>query len=445
MACSPSHQGPPTLVSPVVTVASRLHTAAVAVEVQADDFASIQAAIDSVAATGGTVYLEPHEYPLAKAIVLPSKVSLVGQSALDASGSMVLPVLRLADGANSNVILNKRVWPSNVRDADIRLANFRIDGNRHNQTGIRHGIEFYYVDRPVIEGVTVENCSSTGMTFSYCVDGTVRDSVASNNGFTNQWAATGINLNQYCTGFLIENNVCNANNGYRADIGSTPYDGNGIRIGDYSERNTIRGNTCNGNGRRGIKVQGANNLVSGNTLRDNMGHSILFTGYQVSGNLVQNNHVSAYYDSGIRVESLNTRNNTIEGNTITGCLYGIELSTDSTANRLLNNTVTASRGNGIYLRGTSDNTVQGNTVTNSGLTFRSNAIQIIVEGGRPSVRNVIDGNVCTDTRAVKLQAYGIKIEPGVDYTTVTNNDLRGNLWTGIFLSGTHNTVFNNLF
>lgn len=420
------------------------------VTVRADDYATIQTAIDAVTSTGGTVLLSPRTYMISSTLVMPRNVALVGETATDST----LPVLQLATTANCDVIRNKRPFDSTFKDLNIRLANFKIDGNRPGQTGNRHGVNFSYVESPVIEGVTIENCSGSGITFNYCNNGTIRYNTVSSNGLTASWATTGINLNQGCTGNLLDGNTCNGNNGYRTVVGGvlTTYDGNGIRVGDNSDRNTLTNNQCSGNGRRGIKVQASDNVVVNNVLTDNFGHSLALHGLKVSSNRVEGNTITTYsipsfWNSGIYLSDVDgpVSNNILQNNRVEGALSGIEMS-GTASNSLLCNTVLNSRTHGIYLRGTCDNLLKGNTVANSGQSVSCNGIQLIIEGGRSTLRNRLEENVAFDDQATKTQAFGLKIDPGVDETTILNNDFRNNKFSpGWSLSGANNTVSGNLY
>lgn len=421
--------------------------------VSADDFPSLQAAIDHLGATGGTVFLSPRRYDLSASLVVPGGLTLQGRKATDASGSVTTPTLRLADGADCDVIVNKRPFASSAPDVNIRLAGFAIDGNRPGQTKGRAGINLYHVKGVILEELIVRNCAGSGISLSHCQQGQIRNCTASDNGLTDAWATTGINLNLACFDVVVEGNRCDANNGKRIVTNGVPttYDGNGIRIGDGCERNVIRGNTCSGNGRRGIKVQGSRNTIEDNVLRDNLGHSLALHGLEVTGNQVTGNQIRPYSEDGVWISGIYasghdgpTHGNRIEGNTVESAQYGIEIAGGAAEHVIVSNTVTRSRGHGIYLRGSSENRVEGNTVTNSGQGGSGNGIQIIAEGGRSSARNRILGNTCTDTQATRTQAFGLKTDPGVDETTVTGNDFRGNKWAeGMSLSGSGNVVSGN--
>lgn len=425
------------------------------VSIQADAFPSIQAAIDSLAGTGGTVYLGAHDYTLSSTLVVPSNVALIGQDDFDANGNPVRSCLKLANGANKLAITNKAYWTGSYTvgnlatyDTNIRLENFDIDGNRVNQTGGSWaGVGIGYAQNLTIDDLKITDCAGSGIRLLRTHTSLVQNCDTSHNAVSTTWAATGIDLGDYCADNTVQNNVCNYNNENVTLSGTNPYDGNGIRLGDYSHDNLVQGNTCTGNGRRGIKVQGFDNTVKQNTMSANTGQAIALHGPVVDGNLIEGNTITvstAIYNSGIIVADIGgtSSNNIIRQNVITGALYGVEV-TSAAGQTIDDNTISLSRGHGIFLRGTSGNVVQYNDVTDSGQGVSSNGIQIIVEGGRASLNNQILDNVCTDTHAVwasKTQAYSLRTNAGVDQTTVSRNDFRGNKWYGISLSGTANTV-----
>lgn len=123
----------------------------------ADDV-EINAAIAQVATLGGKVSLFEGTFNIASSInITASNIVLEGQG--------MGTVLRLADGANTSVIVatgSTQTTPYYIYYDSIK--NLRIDGNKANQTGISHGIFFNtWVGLSAIKGVDVKNCLTSGI------------------------------------------------------------------------------------------------------------------------------------------------------------------------------------------------------------------------------------------------------------------------------------------
>lgn len=406
--------------------------------VSADNYASIQAAITALGSAGGTVYLSPKTYTVTSTIVLPSNIAIVGQP----SSTGALPVLKLGDARNVSVFQNSNMSSGNT---NIRLANFKIDGNRTMQSGSQiFGANLVYVTKSTIENVHIENCVGTGVWMRYSDDNLIKNCNFSNNGMTTAFAVSGINLNDYCDRNVIEGGTFHNNNG------ALTYDGNGVRIGDWSTYNVVRNIVANHNGRRGVKVQGSYSTVANNKMDGNLGHSLLIGGIESHDNIIEGNTITNSEDASVIVSGgagATTTNNTVRGNTIIGGYLGVQVIGGAQSTKILNNVVKSPDRHGIWLRGTSDSVVDGNTVTNSGTYYGLGyGIYVLNENGLVSLRNKITNNVSTDDRAVgyKTQYYGVRTDAGVDQTTVTGNDLRGNKSAGLSLSDVTKTVSNNL-
>jgi hypothetical protein len=101
-----------------------------------DDTAAIQAAIDAVAASGGGQVLLPPGTFVTGQLVLKNRVWLVGAGTRST-------VIYLKTGTNASAI--KNYVSSNAIEANAMFCgvlNLKIDGNKTNQTGTSHGIEF---------------------------------------------------------------------------------------------------------------------------------------------------------------------------------------------------------------------------------------------------------------------------------------------------------------
>lgn len=403
-------------------------------DVEAGAYPSLQAAIDALPATGGTIRLASRAYVLPRPLVLRAGTALVGP----ATGNRA--VLRLAPGIADPVVTGG--GGEARRDGQIRLAGFDVDGDRAGRPGRAPAVYLDGVEGAVIEDLVVRDAPGSGLQLRRFRSGVVRRCTITRCGVGSPDAASGINLNDACDDNLVEDNVC---------VGMNPgagQDGNGIRIGDGSDRNVVRGNRCEGNGRRGIKVQGAHNAVVANVLAGNDGHSLLVGGLACHDNLIARNAIDAPYHAAIHVTGAaggeGTFRNAIEGNRITGGFYGIEVGWDAQETRIVGNAIAGTRLHGIFLRGSSDNLVEGNDVFDSGFGRPANAISIVPQAGRQALRNVVRRNACSDRRALKFQRHGLKTEPGADWTKALGNDFRGNaVEPGMALAGPNDEARDN--
>jgi len=142
----------------------------------------------------------------------------------------------------------------------------------------------------------------------------------------------------------------------------------------------------------GYTLQGTGNQVTGNGTGIYLGYRYRYNGtYDSRKNVTIKNMQIKYFDHGIWLDA-HTSNNTVSGNKITSCIWGIYLLWSSyntiTGNKITNNyrgiqlvkssnsngisanNITNNR-NGIYLFESSQNTINGNNITNSeiGIVF----------------------------------------------------------------------------
>jgi parallel beta-helix repeat protein len=141
-------------------------------------------------------------------------------------------------------------------------------------------------------------------------------------------------------------------------------------------------------------------------------------------------------------------NNSINGNTITNNGDGIYLDGSSNNNSISGNTIT-NNGDGIYLDGSSNNnSISGNTITNnwygivlsgssnnsiSGNNITANNWDGIVLSG--SSNNSISGNTITNN------GNGISLGSSSNYNSISGNNIVNNGFYGIYLDGSSNNKF----
>ncbi|MFX1499855.1 MAG: NosD domain-containing protein [Promethearchaeota archaeon] len=172
-------------------------------------------------------------------------------------------------------------------------------------------------------------------------------------------------------------------------------------------------------------------------------------GYFIIRNCTVYNAGSVWYEAGIRLQSvsngtifknnvsnnnydgiylIDSKNNTISGNTVNYNDYGIAME-DSSKNMVLGNIVENNRIRGIFLGDISNNTISGNTLnnnSNSGIALFPN-----------SNNNTISGNI------VNNSVYGI-ISISSYFNTVSGNTINNQTTYGIYLDNCdNNTISGN--
>ncbi|HEY9724308.1 MAG TPA: right-handed parallel beta-helix repeat-containing protein [Oscillatoriaceae cyanobacterium] len=403
--------------------------------INADSYSSLQSALNAVPSTGGTVQLSAKTYTIAQTLLVHSNTTL--------QGTGTSSVIKLASGANCDMLHNSGM-SSGKGDSNIHLVNFAMDGNRAAETNNQEnmGIYFDYLTNSTIDTVTIQNVVGSACWVRHSSGNTWHNCNFSNNGNDTAFQVSGINLNDYCNNNVISGGTYNDNNN------ANGLDGNGVRIGDYCESNTVENITANHNGRRGIKVQGSDSKVLNNSLDNNLQQSLLVGGVQCSGNLIQGNTINHSADVALYVSGAagaTTANNTMIGNTIlNGQLHGYEIAAGAESCTFKNNTIKDCRGHGMWIRGSSNNVISGNTVQDNSIGWPGHDGIYIANDGTPSNSNQVTGNTVGDTRSgsAKTQAWGVQIDSGSG-NVVSGNDLRGNKNGATAIQSGTATVSNN--
>ena len=248
------------------------------------------------------------------------------------------------------------------------------------------------------------------------------------------------------TGNVVQGNYIGTDSTGELDLGNTA---NGVNV--TSSGNTIgggatgAGNVVSGNNLRGIYVTGAgvSATIQGNYVGlDDDGLQAIgnsFDGIEVAfgagGVTIQDNVVAANGQWGITLQGTGA-GNTLIGNTVglnrsrTIILGGAGVYVSTDGNTFTGNTIGGSNSYGIYLTGSSDNTIQGNYIgTNStGATGIGNALQGIGIDGANSDNNLIGGTNTGEGNVIAGNSQdGISIATGAG--------------TGISILG--NTIYGN--
>lgn len=256
------------------------------------------------------------------------------------------------------------------------------------------------------------------------------------------------------TGNVVQGNYIGTDDDGEQDLGNSA---EGVDLS--ADGNTIggsvagAGNVISGNNLRGIYVTGAgvSATIQGNYVGlDDDGLQALgnnFDGIEVAfgagGVTIQDNVVAANGQWGITLQGTGA-GNTLIGNTVglnrsrTIILGGAGVYVSTDGNTLTGNTIGGSNSYGIYLTGSSDNTIQGNYIgTNSaGSTGIGNAWQGIGIDGANSDFNLIGGTDSGEGNVIAHNARdGISIASGAGTgISILGNTFRSNGGLAIDLS-----------
>lgn len=266
--------GPIAGVSPVYT--SRKWQPTSHEMIDAADYASIQDAINSLPAAGGTVLIPAGLYLISSPIRIPSNVVLTGEG-FDT-------ILKLADGANINVLENMN--PSEWIDSDITIKNMQIDGNRENQTGPANGIFLYTAPNSYIHHVWIHNFPiiyptgiqvSAGIHLLWSPNTKIRRTIIENNSYSGLFVSFS-NYASISHNYFYGNHrgiYLRSSNNTRATKNTVINCDEGIRMYYGASYNRIIGNHIEGSSDEGIAITHEtcqSNFIVANYLEDNTVH-----------------------------------------------------------------------------------------------------------------------------------------------------------------------------
>lgn len=241
--------------------------------------------------------------------------------------------------------------------------------------------------------------------------------------------------------------VCQATTG--GTLGSVTTTGNhhGLLL-DQSSSTTVTDSTITGNTESGAFLRaGRNNRLAGNTITDNAGASTLggihmerVTGAELAKNELRANSDTAIiaidcddnritdnelHDNGRHGVFLDgSSNNTLRGNTATeNAISGIDLAFESTNNTIESNTLTDNAGHGLWLLESRKNEITDNT------TSGNEQVGIILADASA---NTLAGNTVADNTVGGIDLIGeseYTSRTGSNDNTVRDNDVRNNQGT----------------
>ncbi|HEV2914547.1 MAG TPA: glycosyl hydrolase family 28-related protein [Pyrinomonadaceae bacterium] len=387
----------------------------------ADDTQAIASALTAANTTGCQVYFPAGTYMVSQQFQPAADVTMIGagsrRSIVKASGAFPPGMAMILMTAAADRVA--------IRDLGFTSVN-----------AVGSGATFSAIETLGSEDVTVERCwFDAGFYWSVFIGASSRNcgvinSLSEGTQFSHN---VEINDSSYC--YVVNSHLKNSRrNGIELYL-NTPGELQGNRLignliegatdhgilTDGDRYTTISGNTIRGSGLNAMYIRYAERLglsqpsvgghAVGNTLIDNGGTTenalVLATGSQ--GWTIQGNSVTGAGNSGIWVGGM--------AHTISG------------------NTVIENRRHGIFVSA-GKHTISSNICINNSTLGPGVADGIRVES---SDGNTITGNRCTDTRAVKLQAWGVLLYQS-NNNIVTNNSLSGNRSGSVYSYGTTGNV-----
>lgn len=303
------------------------------------DGTSDQTEINSAltAAAGGRVYIAEGTYTIDGSISVPNNTTLAGAG----SGTTI----KLKNSINANI--NALVATDTTTGTGITLTNFRIDGNKsNNSSGTQNGIYFINMgggngasarQGAKISELWISNLRSYGIMLENS-----NNSVLTENHINNSSMGLHLKNDVYLT---VTNNVIQYNS---RGIYATPL--------YYS---TINANTIESSTAYGMLIEGSS---SGNTIAGNTISTTTTAGLALStatDNTISGNHFRN--SGGSTTNEAITLNSTSTGNNLTG--NGITDSSATTNNYAIHIIDSASTGNYI-----SDNSLGGGSIGDAATT-----------------------------------------------------------------------------
>ncbi|MCJ2555745.1 MAG: right-handed parallel beta-helix repeat-containing protein [Candidatus Thermoplasmatota archaeon] len=218
-------------------------------------------------------------------------------------------------------------------------------------------------------------------------------------------------------------------------------------------QNLVRNNTLYFNTARGIVIwQSNSNNITGNNASMNVDTGLWL--YESANNTVSRNEFYGNNQNGIRISSLSTSNRIVKNTIMDSQLYqGIGV-WDSHDNRILGNTIRRNNNNGIYLEASTGNNVSRNNISDS---VDYHGISLWYADGNTILNNTIrksSGNGIYLGYSNSNEVRGNDISDNVNFHGVSmysasSNDISwnriGSLWSdGVYMEDSwSNTISNN--
>jgi parallel beta-helix repeat protein len=381
----------------------------------ADRYTSIQAAINSLPASGGTVFIPAGTYQIDSVINLTGKSNITIQGAGKNS-----TILRAKNNLNDNIFLIQRL--TSVYDSNLTISDLTIDGNRGNQgneavyglfgiifCNVISGAEAKAVQNVLIKNVDLMKCKEQGIRI-------YGDNISLSDVMVDSCKWDGVQLS-----------------------------GNKIIVDGINVTRTTQDN--------GMEISYGNEVTISNSIFSNNTSSSAGLLIRASKNVTISNCIARKNTYGFWIWN-GLSNEKSEQITITGCTadsndIGIRIYADSSTVQGINitgNVIKYSKLDGIHFRQESgvrisnclvstnicyDNGMSINGVNQAGI-FIHNARQIDIHD-----------NICYDSRASgKTQLWGLREFGTADSNRIINNYFHGNQNEQPSLVGASTIVFN---
>lgn len=384
-----------------------------------DDLAAIQAAIDDLPSTGGTIVFPPGTYAVSGTILMPGTARNKSRVTLIGSGPGTT-IRRLANGPDGAML---EMGALDMGTSDQAIIGLQFDGNRLNQgagTSSQTCVSLANTTRARMVDVVCHDSKFDGVHVFGSTDATIHHCSFHTNDRHGIYQG---NVDRSCTGLQVLD--CN----FSSNIGS------GIKIGP-TERTQVCDCTFSTNGDDGILVETISPLssravqISDCSIVDSTHNGIhvrdAFGGTAISDIGILGNNISGCLDNGILLESV----------------------TGSSVNRftISGNQCSGNGLSGINLTGNvRDGVVSENICANNfGGSFDNGGIRIQGLNDDENARHIsIMGNSCLSDGSESPQVYGILLKDQTQDNAVVGNVLFGNTEIGIQDLGDDNDVGHN--
>jgi len=385
------------------------------------------------------------------------KVQASGTIYIRTDGSIDPPTANITTADSVTYTFTDNNYDSIVVERD----NILLDGQGYRLQGTGSGYGITLLGRC---NITLINIEINAFVIGVWLNSSSSNNTVSGNNIANN--TYGIYLYASSSNNTVSGNNI-ANNGYGvilyASSSNNTVSGNniannmyGIYLHSSSNNNTVTGNHITDNEIGSRIYSSSNNTVSGNHITDNENGVIL---YASPHNAVSGNNIIANNVNGIYLYS--SSNNTVSGNNITdndtgACLYS------SSSNTVSGNNITDNDWYGVYLHYSShNNTVSGNIFVGDGLFVYDSFGNVVVDNlvnGKPLfyLEDASDLVVEDAGQVILVNCDRIRVENltlsnttvgahlwNTSSTTITGNNITGNV-EGVFLhSSSNNTVTGN--
>jgi len=404
-----------------------------------DDTAAINAAITVASGLGGGVVQLAAGTFLVTNLVMKSRVILRG-AGMDAT------TIKLAASTTHDVIDTNGT--SGAPASLVGIEDLTVNGNKSAQSsGVdlqQYGINLNSANDSWVNRVKVVNTQRSGIYIS-----------GSRNTVTN-CVLSGIGKVGAASSIIGRSGIVFDSDGTNTPIGSIARNNrvidcleHGIKVYPGGYDSLVEGNYVLAAGDRGVYLQGnrfsrvANNVVDGATTVG------IFVGDGSDagiGNVVTGNTVTGILQGtgghGILVQ--NQTDAVVSGNQVSGCyahgIYVLTAARSKITGNGCHGNGTGGGAAGIKVYSSPHSTVSGNVCSDNGTNgSKGQGIYITDDAAVGSLHVVVSANRCYDTGSSK-QDIGVLSDSLSDYTTLSGNDLVGNVSTTYTLAGSHNTV-----